>query len=73
MQQPKKDQYNNRGHFGIPKVIFGESGINTPIIDNDNWKLQFSIDVERLQIPSRHKDSYNVSNLKEICTFEFQI
>jgi len=24
---------NNRGHFGISKVIFGESGINTPVID----------------------------------------
>jgi hypothetical protein len=24
---------NDKGHFGIPKVIFGDSGINDPIID----------------------------------------
>ena len=24
---------NNKGHFGISKVIFGESGINVPVID----------------------------------------
>jgi Eco57I restriction-modification methylase len=24
---------NNRGHFGISKIIFGESGINVPVID----------------------------------------
>ena len=24
---------NTKGHFGISKVIFGDSGINTPIID----------------------------------------
>lgn len=24
---------NTKGHFGVPKVIFGESGINTPVID----------------------------------------
>ena len=24
---------NNRGHFGISKVIFGDSGINKPVID----------------------------------------
>jgi hypothetical protein len=26
---------NNNGHFGTPKVIFGDSGINEPIIDID--------------------------------------
>jgi hypothetical protein len=26
---------NNRGHFGVSKVIIGESGINTPVIDID--------------------------------------
>lgn len=26
---------NTRGHFGIPKVIFGESGINTPVLHVD--------------------------------------
>jgi len=26
---------NDRGHFGVPKVIFGDSGIYTPIIDMD--------------------------------------
>jgi hypothetical protein len=26
---------NNKGHFGIPKVIFGESGINNVIIDKN--------------------------------------
>jgi hypothetical protein len=26
---------NKRGHFGVSKVIFGESGINNPIIDID--------------------------------------
>lgn len=24
---------NTKGHFGVPKVIFGESGINKPVID----------------------------------------
>ena len=24
---------NDKGHFGVPKVIFGESGINEPVID----------------------------------------
>jgi hypothetical protein len=24
---------NNRGHFGVSKIIFGESGINNPVID----------------------------------------
>jgi hypothetical protein len=24
---------NNRGHFGVSKIIIGESGINTPVID----------------------------------------
>lgn len=28
-------KFNNRGHFGEKKVIFGESGINNPIIDMD--------------------------------------
>ena len=26
---------NDKGHFGVPKIIFGESGINNPIIDVD--------------------------------------
>jgi hypothetical protein len=26
---------NDRGHFGVSKVIFGESGINNPVIDMD--------------------------------------
>jgi hypothetical protein len=26
---------NDKGHFGIPKIIFGDSGINNPIIDMD--------------------------------------
>jgi hypothetical protein len=26
-------QYNNKGHFGIPKVIFGETGTYNVIID----------------------------------------
>jgi hypothetical protein len=26
---------NKKGHFGVPKVIFGDSGINEPIIDID--------------------------------------
>ena len=26
---------NNKGHFGISKVIFGESGINNTVIDMD--------------------------------------
>ena len=26
---------NNRGHFGISKIIFGDSGIKTPIIDTE--------------------------------------
>lgn len=26
---------NNNGHFGVPKIIFGETGINHPIIDMD--------------------------------------
>ena len=26
---------NDRGHFGIPKVIIGEAGINDVIIDID--------------------------------------
>ena len=26
---------NDRGHFGVPKVIFGESGIYKPVIDMD--------------------------------------
>jgi len=26
-------KFNDRGHFDIPKVIFGDSGINNPIID----------------------------------------
>ena len=29
----KYSSINNKGHFGIPKVIFGESGINDVIID----------------------------------------
>ena len=28
-------KFNNKGHFGISKVIFGESGIYKPIIDMD--------------------------------------
>ena len=31
----KYSSVNNRGHFGIPKVIFGESGLNDVIIDID--------------------------------------
>jgi hypothetical protein len=31
----KYSSINNKGHFGIPKVIFGESGINDVIIDID--------------------------------------
>ena len=26
---------NDKGHFGVPKIIFGESGIHNPIIDID--------------------------------------
>ena len=26
---------NDKGHFGVPKIIFGESGIHNPIIDMD--------------------------------------
>ena len=26
---------NDKGHFGVPKVIFGESGINNSVIDKD--------------------------------------
>lgn len=26
---------NDKGHFGIPKVIFGESGVGIPILDED--------------------------------------
>ncbi len=26
-------KFNDRGHFGIPKVIFGESGIHHPVLD----------------------------------------
>ena len=26
-------KYNNKGHYGIPKIIFGESGIYNPVID----------------------------------------
>ena len=29
----KYSKYNNRGHFGISKIIFGESGINHVIVD----------------------------------------
>ena len=29
----KYSRLNNKGHFGISKVIFGDSGINEPIID----------------------------------------
>jgi hypothetical protein len=29
----KYSKCNNKGHFGISKIIFGESGINLPIID----------------------------------------
>ncbi len=25
----------DKGHFGVPKVIFGDSGINEPVIDMD--------------------------------------
>jgi hypothetical protein len=26
-------KYNDRGHFGVAKVIFGESGIHLPVLD----------------------------------------
>jgi hypothetical protein len=28
-------KFNDKGHFGISKIIFGDSGINNPIIDMD--------------------------------------
>ena len=31
----KYSKINNKGHFGVSKVIFGDSGINKPIIDID--------------------------------------
>lgn len=29
----KYSKINDRGHFGVPKILFGESGINEPVLD----------------------------------------
>ena len=51
---------NDRGHFGIPKVIFGDSGINNPVIDMDG---SYGM--------TQHSMGIKVDNLKDattICT-----
>ena len=51
---------NNKGHFGISKVIFGDSGISNPIIDMDGiyGMTEHSMGIQ----VSNNEEANNISN-----------
>jgi hypothetical protein len=67
---------NNKGHFGISKVIFGDSGISNPIIDMDgnygmtehSMAIQVSTYDEANNISNAIK-SDNFMNIIKSCSF----
>ena len=67
---------NDRGHFGTPKVIFGDSGINNPVIDIDGKygmtqhamgiKINTLIEGEQL---SKALQSNKFNNIIQSCSY----
>lgn len=72
---------NNNGHFGIPKIIFGDSGIYNPIIDMDGIYgmsehaigIKISSENEGNEIINFLKSNYFQNILKSCIWSNFQI
>ena len=72
----KYSKRNDKGHFNVSKVIFGDSGINTPIIDIDGkyGMTQHSMaikidDLETGEELSKCLQSDKVKNLIDSCLY----
>ena len=69
-------KFNDRGHFGVSKVIFGDSGINEPIIDmNGNYGMTqhaMAISVNNIDEANQlclNLKSNKMSNLIDSCLY----
>jgi hypothetical protein len=70
----KYSSRNDKGHFGIPKVIFGDSGINNCIIDSKGLygmtehSMAISVE-ENFEEVKKYLDSNEFKNILKACSW----